>query len=105
MNAIESGARNSLMRKDIGVAPLSFLEGDDPTAAGATWEPLAPVKRRLPVSAASIRLCWQGLLKAVPQRAAMLIVGDVDQLPSVGPRGWVSPVGERRRLSKDTTFL
>jgi exodeoxyribonuclease V alpha subunit len=27
----------------------------------------------------------QALLKAVPQRAAMLIVGDVDQLPSVGP--------------------
>jgi exodeoxyribonuclease V alpha subunit len=27
----------------------------------------------------------QALLKAVPQQAAMLIVGDVDQLPSVGP--------------------
>jgi exodeoxyribonuclease V alpha subunit len=30
-------------------------------------------------------LLMQALLKAVPQRAAMLIVGDVDQLPSVGP--------------------
>jgi ATP-dependent exoDNAse (exonuclease V) alpha subunit len=25
------------------------------------------------------------LLKAVPRRAALLLVGDVDQLPSVGP--------------------
>jgi exodeoxyribonuclease V alpha subunit len=25
------------------------------------------------------------LLKAVPNRAALLVVGDVDQLPSVGP--------------------
>jgi exodeoxyribonuclease V alpha subunit len=30
-------------------------------------------------------LLMQALLKAVPERAAMLIVGDVDQLPSVGP--------------------
>jgi exodeoxyribonuclease V alpha subunit len=30
-------------------------------------------------------LLMQALLKAAPQRAAMLIVGDVDQLPSVGP--------------------
>ena len=27
----------------------------------------------------------QALLKAVPGKAAVLIVGDVDQLPSVGP--------------------
>jgi exodeoxyribonuclease V alpha subunit len=30
-------------------------------------------------------LLVQALLKAMPERAAMLIVGDVDQLPSVGP--------------------
>jgi exodeoxyribonuclease V alpha subunit len=30
-------------------------------------------------------LLMQALLKAVPEKAAMLIVGDVDQLPSVGP--------------------
>lgn len=30
-------------------------------------------------------LLMQALLKAVPDRAAMLIVGDIDQLPSVGP--------------------
>jgi exodeoxyribonuclease V alpha subunit len=30
-------------------------------------------------------LLMQALLKAVPGKAAMLIVGDVDQLPSVGP--------------------
>jgi exodeoxyribonuclease V alpha subunit len=30
-------------------------------------------------------LLMQALLKAVPQQAAMLIVGDVDQLPSAGP--------------------
>jgi exodeoxyribonuclease V alpha subunit len=30
-------------------------------------------------------LLMQALLKAVPQRSAVLIVGDVDQLPSVGP--------------------
>jgi exodeoxyribonuclease V alpha subunit len=27
----------------------------------------------------------QSLLKAVPDRAALLVVGDIDQLPSVGP--------------------
>jgi exodeoxyribonuclease V alpha subunit len=30
-------------------------------------------------------LLMQSLLKAVPDRAALLIVGDIDQLPSVGP--------------------
>jgi exodeoxyribonuclease V alpha subunit len=27
----------------------------------------------------------QALMKAVPEKAALLIVGDIDQLPSVGP--------------------
>src|ERR1700730_12009364 len=30
-------------------------------------------------------LLMPALLKAVPERAALLIVGDIDQLPSVGP--------------------
>ena len=30
-------------------------------------------------------LLMHALLKAVPNQAALLIVGDVDQLPSVGP--------------------
>jgi exodeoxyribonuclease V alpha subunit len=30
-------------------------------------------------------LLMQALLNAVPNEASMLIVGDVDQLPSVGP--------------------
>src|SRR5260370_24361893 len=30
-------------------------------------------------------LLMHGLLKAMPNRAALLVVGDVDQLPSVGP--------------------
>ena len=30
-------------------------------------------------------LLVQALLKAVPDSAALLIVGDIDQLPSVGP--------------------
>jgi exodeoxyribonuclease V alpha subunit len=30
-------------------------------------------------------LLMQALLKAVPDRAALLVVGDIDQLPSVGP--------------------
>src|SRR5471032_2053265 len=30
-------------------------------------------------------LLMQALMKAVPERAALLIVGDIDQLPSVGP--------------------
>ena len=30
-------------------------------------------------------MLMQALLKAVPDRAALLLVGDVDQLPSVGP--------------------
>jgi exodeoxyribonuclease V alpha subunit len=30
-------------------------------------------------------MLMHALLKAVPERAALLVVGDVDQLPSVGP--------------------
>src|SRR3974377_1803211 len=30
-------------------------------------------------------MLMQALMKAVPERAALLIVGDIDQLPSVGP--------------------
>jgi exodeoxyribonuclease V alpha subunit len=30
-------------------------------------------------------MLMQSLMKAVPDRAALLIVGDIDQLPSVGP--------------------
>ncbi len=30
-------------------------------------------------------ILMQALLKAVPEKAALLIVGDIDQLPSVGP--------------------
>jgi exodeoxyribonuclease V alpha subunit len=30
-------------------------------------------------------MLMQALMKAVPDRAALLIVGDIDQLPSVGP--------------------
>ena len=43
-------------------------------------------------------LLMQALLKAAPQRAAMLIVGDVDQLPSVGP-GQV--LEEAKRMADD----
>src|SRR4029077_5185769 len=30
-------------------------------------------------------MLMQSLMKAMPDRAALLIVGDIDQLPSVGP--------------------
>ena len=30
-------------------------------------------------------MLMQALVKAIPDKAALLIVGDVDQLPSVGP--------------------
>jgi exodeoxyribonuclease V alpha subunit len=30
-------------------------------------------------------MLMHALLEAVPERSAMLVVGDVDQLPSVGP--------------------
>jgi len=30
-------------------------------------------------------MLMQALMKAVPNKAALLIVGDIDQLPSVGP--------------------
>ena len=30
-------------------------------------------------------MLMQSLMKAIPDRAALLIVGDIDQLPSVGP--------------------
>jgi exodeoxyribonuclease V alpha subunit len=30
-------------------------------------------------------MLMQALLRAVPEKAALLIVGDIDQLPSVGP--------------------
>ena len=40
-------------------------------------------------------LLMQALLKAVPEQAALLIVGDIDQLPSVGRvRSW--PTSSRR---------
>src|SRR5262249_23442704 len=37
-------------------------------------------------------LLMQALLKAIPDRAALLIVGDIDQLPSVGPGQVLSDV-------------
>src|SRR5260370_1359168 len=37
-------------------------------------------------------MLMQALLKAVPDRAALLIVGDIDQLPSVGPGQVLSDV-------------
>ena len=40
-------------------------------------------------------MLMQALLKAVPNRAALLIVGDIDQLPSVGP-GQVTDLIRRR---------
>ncbi len=30
-------------------------------------------------------MLMQALVKAIPENAAVLIVGDIDQLPSVGP--------------------
>ena len=30
-------------------------------------------------------MLMQALMKAIPDNAALLIVGDIDQLPSVGP--------------------
>jgi exodeoxyribonuclease V alpha subunit len=37
-------------------------------------------------------MLMQALLKAIPDRAALLIVGDIDQLPSVGPGQVLSDV-------------
>ena len=43
-------------------------------------------------------MLMQALLKAVPDRAAVLIVGDIDQLPSVVPdKCW--PTSSRQALS------
>jgi ATP-dependent exoDNAse (exonuclease V) alpha subunit len=39
-------------------------------------------------------MLMQALMKAVPDKAALLIVGDIEQLPSVGPR----PSAGRRHL-------
>jgi exodeoxyribonuclease V alpha subunit len=39
------------------------------------------------------------LLRAIPDRAALLIVGDVDQLPSVGPGAVLSDILESGRLA------
>jgi exodeoxyribonuclease V alpha subunit len=41
-------------------------------------------------------LLMQSLLKAVPDSAAMLIVGDIDQSPSVGPGQVLAEVIIRR---------
>jgi exodeoxyribonuclease V alpha subunit len=46
-------------------------------------------------------MLMQALLRAVPDKAALLIVGDIDQLPSVGPGQVLADVissgGSRRR--------
>jgi|SRR5580704_5369372 exodeoxyribonuclease V alpha subunit len=39
-------------------------------------------------------MLMQALMKAVPDKAALLLVGDIDQLPSVGP-GQVRPMSCR----------
>src|SRR3954471_11923612 len=36
-------------------------------------------------------MLMQSLMKAVPNKAALLIVGDIDQLPSVGPGQVLKP--------------
>jgi hypothetical protein len=41
-------------------------------------------------------LLMQALMKAVPDKAALLIVGDIDQLPSVGPGQVLADVIIRR---------
>ena len=51
-------------------------------------------------------MLMQALLKAVPDHAALLIVGDIDQLPSVGPGQVLADViasggGSRRALDRD----
>ena len=38
------------------------------------------------------------LLKAVPDHAALLIVGDIDQLPSVGPGQVLADASPRERF-------
>ena len=45
-------------------------------------------------------MLMQALLRAVPDKAALLIVGDIDQLPSVGPGQVLADVisGRRRRV-------
>ena len=60
----------------------------DPKAFGFKRNDETPLKCDLLVvdesSMVDVRL-MQSLMKAVPDRAALLIVGDIDQLPSVGP--------------------
>jgi ATP-dependent exoDNAse (exonuclease V) alpha subunit len=41
-------------------------------------------------------MLMQALMKAVPDKAAFLIVGDIDQLPSVGPGQVLADVSVRR---------
>jgi hypothetical protein len=46
-------------------------------------------------------LLMQALLKAVPDQAALIIVGDIDQLPSVGPGQVLADVIDSRRATMD----
>ncbi len=40
----------------------------------------------------------QALLRAIPDRTALLLVGDIDQLPSVGPGQVLADVIAARRF-------
>ncbi len=54
-----------------------FKRGDDNRSTATCW-------LSTKISMVDVML-MQALMKAVPDKAALLIVGDIDQLPSVGP--------------------
>ena len=72
----------------LAASTLHRLLGTDPKTGGFLRDEEQPLEADLVVvdetSMVDVPL-MHSLLKAVPQRAALLLIGDVDQLPSVGP--------------------
>src|SRR5437867_4444673 len=98
-----------LQRAEVGVAShlLRLLQGDlpwgaiDPTKAipwvgQKTSRTLSPSQRDA-VAMADVVLMSQ-LLRAIPDHAAVLLVGDVDQLPSVGPGSVLADIITSERI-------
>ena len=73
---------------DLEAKTIHRLLEIDPKSGGFKRNAENPIKCDLLVideaSMVDVML-MQALLKAVPDKAALLIVGDIDQLPSVGP--------------------
>ena len=85
MDVVDARQRLRTFRSDVAdldlVAVGRRLEGMDLDLQASRWRDLLVVDETSMVDV----LLMNALVKAIPDKAALLIVGDVDQLPSVGP--------------------